>query len=240
MLPNPLDHPDDRPAATWEIASAIVENIEDRDLRRLCERSLSMTPDIVTCVKAFHGIYNMPVRHPREANSDFSHIPRDRLAMRFALIEEEYKELCEAMDLKVRFSYSYMDEEGDWAVALDLEDAINNTENFDLPEVADACEDLKYVITGFELEMGIDPHAVLREVQASNLTKMGEDGKPILREDGKVLKGPNWIEADPEFALRAVGLRVGRSLGDLSTKVKSEKLPAGAAAQLPTGAPNDQ
>jgi predicted HAD superfamily Cof-like phosphohydrolase len=230
MLINPLDHPDDRPAATCEVALAIVDNIKDTDLRRLCERSLSMTPDIVTCVKAFHGVYGMPIRHPREANSDFSHIARERLAMRFALIEEEYKELVEALDLKVNFSYSFMDEEGDWVVAQDLEDAINNTENFDLPEVADACEDLKYVVTGFELEMGIDPHAVLREVQASNLTKMGEDGKPIRRADGKILKGPNWIEADPEFALRAVGLRVGRSLGDLSTKIKPGNSPAGAAA----------
>jgi predicted HAD superfamily Cof-like phosphohydrolase len=224
-------HPDDREAPTTEIALEIVEKIPDLDVRRMCTKALGMAPDIVTCVKAFHLVYGMPILTPSQANSDFSHIPRERLAMRFALIQEEYRELVEALDLKVDFQYSYMDEEGDWVKANDLKHAIMETENFDLPEVADACEDLKYVITGFELESGIDPHAVLREVQASNMTKMGEDGKPIRREDGKILKGPAYVEADPEFALRAYGLRVGRSLGPLATKAEAPvDLPAGAAA----------
>jgi predicted HAD superfamily Cof-like phosphohydrolase len=202
---------------TKEVAEALVAEIEDLDTRRICEKSLLMAPDIVTCVKAFHKLYGMPVLRPSQAQADFSHIPVDRLAMRFALIEEEYKELCEAMDVRVEFKYSYMDEDEEWVQASSLQDAIVNTENRDLPEIADACEDLKYVITGFELEMGVDPHAVLEEVQASNMTKMGDDGRPVKRADGKILKGPNYIQADPEFALRGRGLRIGRP-GFMSTK----------------------
>jgi predicted HAD superfamily Cof-like phosphohydrolase len=205
------------PEPTRNIAARIVDEIPDLDLRRSCEKSLGMAPDIVQCVKTFHQVYGMPILRPCEAQDDFSHITKERLAMRFRLIEEEYRELCEAMDLRVDFEYSYMDEEEHWVVADDLEDAILNTENRSLPEVADACEDLKYVITGFEFEMGIDPHAVLAEVQASNLTKMGEDGQPVRREDGKILKGPFYVQANPEAALRMVGMRMGPA-PRLSTK----------------------
>lgn len=46
------------------------------------------------------------------------------------------------------------------------------------------------------LEMGIDLAKVLAEVQRSNMSKLGEDGKPIYREDGKVLKGPGYFRPD--------------------------------------------
>lgn len=195
--------------STRSIAARIVDSMPQGDLKRDCEKSLSMAPDIVQCVKTFHKLYDMPILRPSQTQEDFSHITKERLAMRFRLIEEEYRELCEAMDIKVHFQYSYMDEDERWRSAEDLEDAIVNTDNRNLPEVADACEDLKYVITGFEFEMGIDPHAVLAEVQASNLTKMGADGKPIRREDGKILKGPSYVQADPEAALRMMGMRMG-------------------------------
>jgi predicted HAD superfamily Cof-like phosphohydrolase len=203
------------------IALDLVDKIPDLDTKRICEKSLRDAPDIVTCVKAFHKLYGMPILRPNQAKDDFSHIPVERLAMRFALIEEEYKELCEAMDFKVEFKYSFMDENEEWVEASSLQDAITNTEYRDIGEVADACEDLKYVITGFELEFGIDPHAVLQEVQASNMTKNGPNGKPLLRADGKVLKGPDWVEADGLAALRAHGLRFGRAF-TLTTKDKGD------------------
>lgn len=61
----------------------------------------------------------------------------------------------------------------------------------DIVAVADACYDLLYVTFGFMLENGI-PARGFDEVHRSNMTKLGEDGKPILREDGKSLKGPNY------------------------------------------------
>ncbi len=62
----------------------------------------------------------------------------------------------------------------------------------DLIEVADGLADLLYVVYGTALTFGIDLDAVVREVHRSNMTKLGPDGRPIYREDGKVLKGPGF------------------------------------------------
>ena len=61
---------------------------------------------------------------------------------------------------------------------------------------ADALADLVYVAYGMALETGIPLTEVLAEVQASNLSKLGADGRPIRRDDGKVLKGPDFTEPD--------------------------------------------
>jgi predicted HAD superfamily Cof-like phosphohydrolase len=62
----------------------------------------------------------------------------------------------------------------------------------DLTEAADALGDLIYVVNGMAIEMGINLDCIVDVIQTSNETKLGEDGKPIYREDGKVLKGPNY------------------------------------------------
>jgi predicted HAD superfamily Cof-like phosphohydrolase len=66
----------------------------------------------------------------------------------------------------------------------------------DVVEVADALADIVYVAYGAALTHGIDLDAVLAEVHRSNMSKLGADGKPIYREDGKVLKGPNYFQPD--------------------------------------------
>lgn len=58
--------------------------------------------------------------------------------------------------------------------------------------VADALADLLYVVFGAALAHGIPIDEVFAEVHRSNMTKLGEDGKPIVRADGKALKGPNY------------------------------------------------
>lgn len=67
----------------------------------------------------------------------------------------------------------------------------------DLIEVADALGDLLYVTYGAAIVFGIDLDAVVKEIHRSNMTKLGEDGKPIVREDGKILKGPHF--EDPKL-----------------------------------------
>lgn len=69
-------------------------------------------------------------------------------------------------------------------------------QNVDEVEVADALGDLIYVIYGTAISFGIDLDAVVAEIHRSNMSKLGEDGKPIYREDGKVLKGPNYFKPD--------------------------------------------
>ena len=74
-------------------------------------------------------------------------------------------------------------------------EAVNNN---DIVEIADALGDMMYILCGTIIEHGLQHHieAVFDEIQKSNMSKLGTDGKPIYREDGKVLKGPNYFKPD--------------------------------------------
>lgn len=85
-----------------------------------------------------------------------------------------------------------------WAQAQTVDEQARDT-----VEVADALGDLIYVIYGMALELGIPLSRVLDEIQASNLSKLGADGQPIYREDGKVLKGPDYFPPDISRALES-------------------------------------
>ncbi len=84
--------------------------------------------------------------------------------LRVSLIEEELKELKDAM------------------------------ESNDLLEVADALTDILYVTYGAGHAFGIDLDECFNEVQNSNMSKLGDDGKPIYNEHGKVMKGPKYFK----------------------------------------------
>ena len=86
--------------------------------------------------------------------------------LRYDLIKEELSELKEAIDKK------------------------------DIKEVADALTDILYVTYGAGHAFGIDLDKCFEEVQNSNMSKLGKDGKPIYNEKGKVMKGPNYFKPD--------------------------------------------
>ena len=69
-------------------------------------------------------------------------------------------------------------------------------ENKDLLEVADALTDILYVTYGAGHAFGIDLDRCFEEVQASNMSKLDENGKPIYNEAGKVMKGPKYFKPD--------------------------------------------
>ena len=69
-------------------------------------------------------------------------------------------------------------------------------ENKDLLEVADALTDILYVTYGAGHAFGIDLDKCFEEVQNSNMSKLGKNGKPIFNESGKVMKGPNYFKPD--------------------------------------------
>ena len=75
----------------------------------------------------------------------------------------------------------------------ELKEAMNNK---DLLEVADALTDILYVTYGAGHAFGIDLDKCFEEVQRSNMSKLGEDGKPIYNNQGKVMKGPNYFKPD--------------------------------------------
>tara|TARA_B100000035_G_scaffold310697_1_gene318967 strand:+ start:307 stop:678 length:372 start_codon:yes stop_codon:yes gene_type:complete len=75
----------------------------------------------------------------------------------------------------------------------ELKEAMNNN---DLVEVADALTDILYVTYGAGHAFGIDLDKCFEEVQNSNMSKLGKDGKPIFNEHGKVMKGPDYFKPD--------------------------------------------
>ena len=87
-------------------------------------------------------------------------------SLRYELIKEELDELKDAIDKK------------------------------DIKEVADALTDILYVTYGAGHAFGIDLDKCFEEVQNSNMSKLGKDGKPIYNENGKVMKGPNYFKPD--------------------------------------------
>ncbi|MCT8338491.1 nucleoside triphosphate pyrophosphohydrolase family protein [Flavobacteriaceae bacterium TK19130] len=76
------------------------------------------------------------------------------------------------------------------------EEYLEAANNNDLVEVADALGDMLYILCGTILEHGMQYkiEEVFEEIQRSNMSKLDNDGKPIYREDGKVLKGPNYFK----------------------------------------------
>jgi predicted HAD superfamily Cof-like phosphohydrolase len=99
-------------------------------------------------------------------NTPVAHIGENRNMLRYNLMKEENEEYLEA------------------------------AKNNDLVEVADALGDMLYILCGTIIEHGMQDkiEEVFNEIQRSNMSKLGEDGKPIYREDGKVLKGPNYFK----------------------------------------------
>lgn len=81
-------------------------------------------------------------------------------------------------------------------MAEENEEYLEAAKNGDLVEVADALGDMMYILCGTILSHGMQHkiEEVFEEIQRSNMSKLGEDGKPIYRADGKVLKGPNYFK----------------------------------------------
>ena len=78
----------------------------------------------------------------------------------------------------------------------ELEELTEAMQDKNLLEVADALTDILYVTYGAGHAFGIDLDKCFDEVQNSNMSKLGEDGKPIYNEAGKVMKGPNYFKPD--------------------------------------------
>ena len=100
---------------------------------------------------------------------------------------QEVKEKAEFPSDKITsLRYDLISEESS-----ELKEAIHNK---DIKEVADALTDILYVTYGAGHAFGINLDKCFEEVQNSNMSKLGEDGKPIYNDKGKVMKGPNYFK----------------------------------------------
>jgi predicted HAD superfamily Cof-like phosphohydrolase len=75
----------------------------------------------------------------------------------------------------------------------EVSEFVTASEKGDLVAIADALADITYVVYGTALTYGIDLDAVLREVHRSNMSKLDRDGRPLIRDDGKVLKSERYF-----------------------------------------------
>ena len=84
------------------------------------------------------------------------------------------------------------------------EEYLQAVKSNDLIEIGDALGDMLYILCGTIISHGFQDkiEAIFDEIQRSNMSKLGADGKPIYREDGKVLKGPNYFKPDIEKILK--------------------------------------
>ena len=98
-------------------------------------------------------------------------------------------------DKTISLRYNLMKEEN--------EEYLEAAKNKDMIEVADALGDMLYILCGTILSHGMQHKIteVFDEIQRSNMSKLGSDGKPIYREDGKVLKGPSYFKPDIKSVL---------------------------------------
>lgn len=144
-------------------------------------------------VTEFHRAFGVPVGDLADPRVD-----DERIELRRRLIDEECNEVMDASDGRTS---------DDLCLAcFDYHDVYRVP---DIAHLAKELADLVYVVYGWAVEMGVDLDAVLAEVHRSNMSKLGPDGKPVLREDGKVLKGPGYSPADIPTVLaeQASGVR---------------------------------
>lgn len=108
-------------------------------------------------------------------------VDEDLLGLRWKLIAEEYAELREEMAAAV-------------ADVLQTGTVKKKTKERLLKEMAD----LQYVLSGLAVVLDIPLGVAFNRVHKSNMSKLGENGHPVIREDGKILKGPNYAPPDME------------------------------------------
>lgn len=131
-------------------------------------------------VKEFHEVFNHPIADKPTVGTAEMRILRAKLLL------EEVLEFIEASGLLWIHNPD--------SPVLDIDIISEPTSEPDIVEMADALGDIRYVTDGANLVFGFPQNAILNEIHASNMSKLGEDGKPIYREDGKVMKGPKYFK----------------------------------------------
>ena len=172
---------------------------DDEGRALLSDPSFGHSPDLQDCVRAFHRAMGQPILPCPQVPSD------ERVRLRLRLIAEEFQELLDS-------AFHFGDVDASDSHEPELAHANQEAVQFDrksldlalgliiakapirvsLPEFADACADLDYVVEGTRLEFGIDGRPIADAVQAANMAKANGP----RRADGKILKPEGWKPPD--------------------------------------------
>jgi predicted HAD superfamily Cof-like phosphohydrolase len=194
------------------VAVSLIDKMQEGPMRHYLHESLRDDAAPQFMVQMFHRLYGMPVK------ARFEPMPISRMDFRLALVFEEMAELIEACGFKMEADE---EEPGLSNGRIAVEHIEGVPANY--IEIMDALADIVYVCYGFAAELGLPLQVALQEVHASNLTKLGEDGLPIINKCvntrdhldgqpdpdchmphhrinpnlpvGKVLKGRNYVKA---------------------------------------------
>ena len=111
-------------------------------------------------------------------------------------IKNNYEPTVELNESEIELRHNLMKEEN--------EEYLEAAQNNDITEIADALGDMLYILCGTIIEHGLQHkiEEVFDEIQRSNMSKLDENGMPIYREDGKVLKGPNYFKPNIDSILK--------------------------------------
>ena len=200
--------------ARWVIQPSIShDNVHVHAIKQSMSDSATLRQQVL----GFHRMYDLPVRS--QPTSGLADVSDTEIALRIKLnVEEVLEWLSKGLGLDAVLILSHRDASRDlnysteayWAEtpelterwtheertgkALDLLELVEHCRTtINVQELADASGDVKYVFEGADLTFGIPSENVSREIHASNMTKT-DNGKVLRREDGKILKGPNYME----------------------------------------------
>lgn len=179
-------------------------------------------PHLTEKVTAFHRFYGAPIGPEGCSDREFRHMSDEDVARRLRFINEELKELyLEGFGLVAEISFQVKTDPMNQSAephftdrqvveALIRAKQLGHKRNG--AKVADALGDLEYVETGFMVELGYSIDETLFEIHASNMTKAGDDGQPLIADGsdpdkprGKVLKGPRYVEPQIDEVLGLAG-----------------------------------
>lgn len=137
-----------------------------------------------TPVREFHEVFDHPISYnPKQ-------VPEMKIrVLRVQMLASELVELARAMGVKLKIDTTQNADEDGCVLCAD-----DGSGKYDAIKAADALGDLRYVVDGGNLVCGFPGELVLAEIHRSNMSKLGEDGKPVKREDGKIMKGPKYTK----------------------------------------------
>lgn len=153
-------------------------------------------------VRQFHEKFGHPALDvPNDANLNDPKLRK----LRVLLVAHELAELCQGLAVDLAFCYAHdgMDKLTgkelesaaiSWCTPVDT--AAEELTPPDMVKTADALGDLDVVVQGAHLVFGLPGPSIIAEIHRSNMSKLGADGLPLYNADGKILKGPNYQEAD--------------------------------------------
>jgi len=149
-----------------------------------------------TPVAEFHAAFGHPIETKPTVPSAAQRL------LRIKLLAEELCEFAAGAGVVLTISQRPCEPlaMGNYEDVIEVREAHNAEVN--LVECADGLTDLRYLVDGGNLIFGFPGDALLAEVHRSNMSKLGADGKPLTRDDGKTMKGPNYFKPDIAGVLR--------------------------------------